>query len=309
MTVAQADRQASARTIASSATTHDGDMRAMFEAEATIPAGSTYNEAFILWLQERTGSASTNINSLMAAFAEELGAYNWSSVGAFDAAGIIHSGLVHEWRFDDGSGATVTDYAGGLDGTANGSPPWVTGGLDVDNDDYVTTAAATFPSPDFHVDVVARFTGGEDPPFVVLFGAAQIDFGGGDEADAPFSMFTTGGALFVRVGDGADFQQTSGSAAGVFDDAWHHVAIDYDGNAITVLVDNVALISAQALGQTPNVHSAINIFGGHHIPQNFSFDGIYGYITVYNRTLSAEENTAQNVALVEIMAARGITLP
>jgi hypothetical protein len=86
MAVAQSARQASARTIASSATTHNGDMRAMFEAEATIPAGMTYNGASIKWLQERLSSSADNLPGLMQAFAEAEGAHNWASVGAFDPA-------------------------------------------------------------------------------------------------------------------------------------------------------------------------------------------------------------------------------
>lgn len=79
-------RQASARTIASSALDYNGDLRALFAAEATIPAGSSYNEAFILWLQARLSSAQTDLPGLMAAFAAQQGAYNWSSIGTIAGA-------------------------------------------------------------------------------------------------------------------------------------------------------------------------------------------------------------------------------
>lgn len=85
MTVAQADRQASARDIAGTDTTHNGDMLAMFGAEATVPAGTTYNGAMIAWLKDRTGSSSNNLPGLMQEFAEGEGAHNWSSLGAFEA--------------------------------------------------------------------------------------------------------------------------------------------------------------------------------------------------------------------------------
>jgi hypothetical protein len=83
MTVAQGDRQASFRTIAGDTThTYNGDARAAFEAEATVPAGATYNGAFILWLQARLTSSETSLPGLMTQFARDEGAYNWSSLGA-----------------------------------------------------------------------------------------------------------------------------------------------------------------------------------------------------------------------------------
>ena len=47
---------------------------------------------------------------------------------------IVSSGLLSEWRFDDGSGTTLTDYVGSCDGTltnsgGSGAPAWVTGGV------------------------------------------------------------------------------------------------------------------------------------------------------------------------------------
>ena len=86
MTTQQGLRQASARAIAGTALTYNGDMRAMFEAEATIPAGATYNGAMILWLQARLSSSDTNLPGLMAAFAAAEGAHGWSSLGSFDPA-------------------------------------------------------------------------------------------------------------------------------------------------------------------------------------------------------------------------------
>lgn len=65
---------------------YNGDARAAFETEATVPAGATYNGAFILWLQARLTSENASLNGLMAEFAAAEGADKWSSVGAFDPA-------------------------------------------------------------------------------------------------------------------------------------------------------------------------------------------------------------------------------
>lgn len=77
----QGTRQASARTIATSTEHFEGDLRALFEAEATIPAGSTYNGAFLVWLNDRNGVSDTNINDAKQRFAAGASAYNWSSLG------------------------------------------------------------------------------------------------------------------------------------------------------------------------------------------------------------------------------------
>ena len=82
-------RQASFRDIGGTASTYEDDARAAFEAEATIPAGATFNEAMMLWLQERLGSSAANINDLLAEWAAAEGAANASSIGSFDPSGPI----------------------------------------------------------------------------------------------------------------------------------------------------------------------------------------------------------------------------
>lgn len=78
----QGIRQQSARDTGGTTDTYNGDLRALFEAVATVPAGSTYNEAFILWLQAVTGSSESNVNDLAALFAsQQSDVYNWSSAG------------------------------------------------------------------------------------------------------------------------------------------------------------------------------------------------------------------------------------
>lgn len=81
---AQNLRHASFKAISGTDGTYESDSRAAFEVEATIPAGSTYNEAFIIWLQTRLSSSETNLLDLMNAFAVSEGADTWSSLGSFD---------------------------------------------------------------------------------------------------------------------------------------------------------------------------------------------------------------------------------
>lgn len=112
MTTQQGARQAAARTIASTTETYNGDMRAMFAAEATLAAGQTYNGALISWLQERLGSSDNNLPGLMQAFAEAESAHNWSSLGTFEADAFV---------FDNAEAETlVTAMTGEPDDTRKG---------------------------------------------------------------------------------------------------------------------------------------------------------------------------------------------
>lgn len=79
-------RQASFRAIGGTTSDYNGDARAAFEAEATIPAGSTFNEAFLIWLKTRNSSSVNNLQQQMNAFAIANGAANWTALGSFDPA-------------------------------------------------------------------------------------------------------------------------------------------------------------------------------------------------------------------------------
>ena len=60
------------------------EQRAAFEAEATVPAGASYNGAFIAWLQNRLSSSKTSINGLLAEWAAAESVDRYNSIGEFD---------------------------------------------------------------------------------------------------------------------------------------------------------------------------------------------------------------------------------
>ena len=235
---------------------------------------------------------------------------------------IVQDGLVAEWRFDDGSGQVLTDDAGGhhgqlgVDAGAANDPAWVTGGLSftglhASEFDCVVTQALSFPSPAYHVDIVGRFTGSAAPgvDFTVAFGRETGT--PADDDNTPLTIFRSGTgtqSVVFRVGNGT--AHIDSSAAGtVFDDAWHHLSIDYTGGNIFVEQDGAAILNA-ALGITPNSASAAALFGTFwDLTATIPFTGILGYITVYDHDFSAEERAQQALAFAAIFAGRGITLP
>jgi hypothetical protein len=76
-------RQAVFRSIGSTAGTLEQDMLAAFAASVPSRVVGTFDERFMLWLQDRLSSSDTNLAGLMQAYAASKGATNWSSLGTF----------------------------------------------------------------------------------------------------------------------------------------------------------------------------------------------------------------------------------
>lgn len=79
----QGERQASVREATGTENSYEGDFHALWDIFG-IPPGD-YNGRFISWASRGMGRDFANINEAMQAIAESYGAYNWSSLGKFDA--------------------------------------------------------------------------------------------------------------------------------------------------------------------------------------------------------------------------------
>lgn len=83
----QGARQQSARDLYYAATlvmldgTYDNDTKALFDS-TTGASGTTYNESLLLYINGFLGTSYTNLPEAQQKFAEFLGAYNFSSLGA-----------------------------------------------------------------------------------------------------------------------------------------------------------------------------------------------------------------------------------
>ncbi len=81
-------RQASVRAVTGTSEHYEGDWHALFDL-AGIPAGQ-FNERLLQWINLRLSAAYTFLDSAMQALADANGAFNFSSLGTFDA--VIPSG-------------------------------------------------------------------------------------------------------------------------------------------------------------------------------------------------------------------------
>ncbi len=80
----QSDRQASVRAVTGTALTYEGDWEALFDA-AGIPAGP-FNGRLLAWINLKLSLTYTELNGAMQALAEASAAFNFSSLGTFNAA-------------------------------------------------------------------------------------------------------------------------------------------------------------------------------------------------------------------------------
>lgn len=80
----QGDRQASVRVVTGTTGTYDGDWSALFDA-ASIPTGD-YNGRLLAWLNLKLSQVFGDLGQGLQALADSAGAFNFSSLGAFDAS-------------------------------------------------------------------------------------------------------------------------------------------------------------------------------------------------------------------------------
>jgi hypothetical protein len=78
-------RQASIRAVTGTSETYNGDWHALFDL-AGIPAGE-FNGRMLSWVNGKLGTSHTSLSSALQALAVANGAYNFSSMGTFDAGG------------------------------------------------------------------------------------------------------------------------------------------------------------------------------------------------------------------------------
>lgn len=77
-------RQASVRAVTGTALTNEGDWGALFDA-AGIPQGD-FNGRMLTWLNLKLSTAYADVNQALQALAEANAAFNFSSLGTFDAS-------------------------------------------------------------------------------------------------------------------------------------------------------------------------------------------------------------------------------
>ena len=200
------------------------------------------------------------------------------------------------WNFDEGSGTHVADSSGNrTNGVLTGGVSWVPGvfgsALSFDGSSgQVKMADNNAVDPAGAVTVSAWFKQAGSP------GAYRYILAKGANGciAASYGLYTgpAGGLQFyVSQQKGTVYTRSPDAGQGVWDGKWHLAVGIYDGSAVSLYVDGVAVGSGTALsGSLDYVVPDPNLYIGNYpgcAPHGFlgAIDGV----TIWNRALSASE--------------------
>ena len=233
--------------------------------------------------------------------------------GSAAPPGIVQDGLVAEWRFDDGSGTTLTDYSGnGRHGELQGgteTPTWTAQGLSFDGGDGVFLNSI----PAVHgIDLVFR------PGSPISRGIGRQDvLGQGIDNGLAFGdcvLDFTDEIMTLKqeaaFGYAADHRRAWNHASETISAGWHLLQLDVRAapDYWNLLLDGVN--KANVTANTPQPFNASNWAIG----RARHFGGLYyageiAYLIFYGAPRSDQQQGQNRAALTAILAARGITLP
>lgn len=219
-------------------------------------------------------------------------------------------GLVGYWSFEDGKGATVTDFSGkGNKGTMTNMDPvtdWVTGrvgkALDFDGaDDYVAIGGSS--------SVYAMTTNLSVFAWIRTTDTSWEAFSGGEGDDGGWGLVS-----FTSIGGNGQLTpfiggswRTSGHTA-INDGQWHHVGYTLSsasGGTLQFYLDGAPDGSAITSAGSHNGSGSGIRMGSDSLSQ-FELDGELDEARVYNRVLSSTEVAAlYNVNTKSSVFARG----
>lgn len=215
------------------------------------------------------------------------------------SATMANAELVAHWTFDEGSGTTAVDSAGGNNGTVYGAT-WtqgkVGGALSFDGSGYVLGSSSPFDFANTTFSVCAWFqTTNLDSVTIVSEGA----YGNGG-----WHLGTQGNVYFgLKSSNYTDNAYSTITANSSYNNGqWHHVAAvvttntsHYAGNSALIYIDGMLVAAAEGpqngiLGYMP---SATNwSIGARDAATRSFFNGLIDDVRIYDSALSQSEITA-----------------
>ncbi|MDH4240989.1 MAG: lamin tail domain-containing protein, partial [Phycisphaerae bacterium] len=191
-------------------------------------------------------------------------------------------GLVAHWKFDDGSGGTAIDSAGGNNGTLGGDPTWVAGringALSFDGaGDYVVAApVAALAGDTFTAQAWIRTS-----EFAGIWNPILTHNTGGNG----YYFYVSSGRPAFYVVVGGSFVEVVSSES-INADQWYHIAGTNDGSNMKLYIDGQLKDSADSTGFL-GVSSNINI--GREPVSPLYYNGLIDEVCIHNRPLSESE--------------------
>lgn len=228
---------------------------------------------------------------------------------------VVTTNLLLEYRFDDGSGTTLTDYISGNNGTLGTSssdrPDWVTEGLDFvpGNSDVVTNAtlADTNLLGALTVIVVANIDTGS------AFREFVCKAAGNGGTQNPLDFRTDSGATPKLVVVRANTTSGLYNGPNVTVGGWKMYSVVCPSaieTSPTFYVNTASTgggIEVGAATGAPTGSSA-NLRVGRRADGATQMDGKIAYLSIYNAALSSGDISTNYTALQAYLAGRGISL-
>lgn len=220
-------------------------------------------------------------------------------------AEIVASGLIAEYRFDDGAGQVLTDYGGnalhGQLGATTGAeatdPTWVTEGLSFDGGDYVKlTPGSVAATTTWTVCFVAKAAA---QSATALYAEGRV------ATASPFLIIGSGVTdisalrIYLRT-DAATNIILWEAIPAAWDDTWHFYAARRDGVTFVATMDgfetsNPGTTGVMTLPDAVTIGALIR----NSIAQQWT--GSAAWLAVYNRSLTpaeVQQNRAYALALL-----------
>lgn len=199
------------------------------------------------------------------------------------------SSVLSQWNFEEGTGTSTLDGAGtGASGTLVNSPKWTSGqqgkyALDFSGNSlqYVDLGSSDM---DFGNNFAMGFwvkSDGSDQ-FEVIYAK------GNQGTSGHVQLYLNYGELHFRTDGPANINQSSSYAFN--DDAWHHVVINYDGNALAFYIDG-ELNSIYAENFTVPALTASTMIGRRPDVSTYEFNSQLDQFMIWDCPLSPDEIT------------------
>jgi hypothetical protein len=233
---------------------------------------------------------------------------------AEDAApAIVQGGLIAEWRFDQGSGQTLTDSSGnghhGQLGTTAGAdandPTWGTNPTRLVFDgagDRVIVPDFASPTH-YHLDLVVKAETASTT-FAMLFIHGKAD---NDAVLQIFRNALTTPVQYRAKPSGA--AQTFNGARSVFDGGWHLIQVNHTGTQFSAHVDGQIDVAPTAANTPVSANTPIWLSGRSAGGGALFLQGAEAWGAWYSVAFN-ESQRAQNEAFARyLMSGRGVTLP
>lgn len=239
--------------------------------------------------------------------------------GGSNGPQIVRSGLIAEWRMDDGSGQVVTDYSGngyhlqlGANANAGGDaadPTWSSEGLTFAAGDYLTSAQAAL-RPDVYT-VMAVFADSAAAGTIQSFVAWGSDYVGSAGPGLYFRINTANKPVTYLSSVGTDSYKVHLSPTALNDGNYRVITFTCPGtsnanaflSSIWLHKTELSVDTTKNEGDPYEAKTAFRIGTG-----RYNLIAKLAAVVMYNRTLSESEIGSNVDYLTALLATRGVTV-